>query len=129
MNLKNSYRLVIKVIVSLAFAGVFYTFWMAVAISVFKSGEHSSVLDAVLWLSAPAITAAGFAAGIAIFDRLSRSRKPGFLNAFKWSFIGCPVGAAAVFPFGPMLIVFGIFGVGTAAITLRETLTQNQSRH
>jgi hypothetical protein len=48
MNLKKSYRLVVKVIVSLAFAGVFYTFWMAVAISVFKSGVHRSVLDAVL---------------------------------------------------------------------------------
>jgi hypothetical protein len=128
MNLKNSCRLVIKVIVSLTFAGVFYTLWMAVAISVFKSGAHSSVLDAVLWLSAPAITAAGFAAGIAIFDRLSGARKPGFLNAFKWSFIGCAVGAAAVFPFGPMLIVFGIFAVGTAAITLRELLIQHQSR-
>ena len=129
MNLKKSYRLVIKVIVSLAFAGVFYTFWMAVAISVFKSGPRSSVLNAILWLSAPAITAAGFAAGIAIFDRLSGARKPGFLNAFKWSFIGCAVGAAAVFPFGPMLIVFGIFGVGTATISLREAFTQNQSRH
>lgn len=129
MNLKNSCRLVVKVIVSLAFAGVFYTFWMAVAISVFKSGAHSSVLDAVLWLSAPAITAGGFAGGIAIFDRLSGSRKPGFLNAFKWSFIGCAVGAAAIFPFGPMLIVFGIFGVGTAAISLREAFAQNQSRH
>jgi len=128
MNLKNSCRLVVKVIVSLAFAGVFYTFWMAVAISVFKSGAHSSVLEAVLWLSAPAITAGGFAAGIAIFDRLSGARKPGFLNAFKWSFIGCAVGAAAVFPFGPMLIVFGIFGVGTAAVSLREAFTQNQSR-
>jgi len=128
MNLKNPYRLVIKVIVSLAFAGVFYTCWMVIAISVFKSGAHSSVLDAVLWLSAPAITAAGFAAGIAIFDRLSGARKPGFLNAFKWSFIGCAVGAAAVFPFGPMLIVFGIFGVGTAAVSLREAFTQNQSR-
>jgi len=129
MNLTKSYRLVVKVIVSIAFAGVFYTFWMAVAISVFKSGAHSSVLDAVLWLSAPAITAAGFAAGIAIFDRLCGARKPGLLNAFKWSFIGCAVGAAAVFPFGPMLIVFGIFAVGTAAISLREAFTQNQSRH
>lgn len=128
MNLKNSSRLVVKVVVSLAFAGVFYTFWMAVAISVFKSGAHNSVLDAVFWLSAPVIAAAGFAAGIAIFDRLCGARKPGFLNAFKWSFIGCAVGATAVFPFGPMLIVFGMFGVGTAAISLREAFTQNQSR-
>ena len=128
MNLTKSYRLVVKVIVSIAFAGVFYTFWMAVAISVFKSGEHSSVLDAVLWLFAPAITAAGFAAGIAIFDRLCGARKPGFLNAFKWSLVGCAVGAAAVFPFGPMLIGFGIFAVGTAAISLREAFAQNQSR-
>ncbi len=129
MNHKNSRGLVIKVIVSLAFAGLFYAFWMAVAIYIFKSGAHSSVLDAILWLSAPAITAAGFAAGIAIFDRLCGARKPGFLNAFKWSFIGCAVGAAAVFPFGPMLIVFGIFGVGTAAISLREALAQSRSRH
>jgi len=129
MNHKNSCRLVVKVIVSLAFAGVFYTCWMAIAISVLKSGAHNSVLNAILWPSAPAITAAGFAAGIAIFDRLSGATKPGFLNAFKWSFIGCAVGAAAVFPFGPMLIVFGIFAVGTAAVSLREAFTQNRSRH
>jgi len=30
------------------------------------------------------------------------------------------VGAAAVFPFGPMLIVFGMFAVGTLAVTIRE---------
>jgi hypothetical protein len=41
-----------------------------------------------------------------------------------WPLIGCSLGAAAVFWFGPMLIVFGMFVAGTASVVVREVLLQ-----
>jgi len=45
-----------------------------------------------------------------------------FLNIFKWSLAGCAIGAGSVVWFGPMLIVFGMFLVGTASVALREVV-------
>jgi len=45
-----------------------------------------------------------------------------FLNIFKWSLAGCAIGAGSVVWFGPMLIVFGMFVVGTAGVALREVV-------
>jgi hypothetical protein len=36
--------------------------------------------------------------------------------------IGCAIGAAVVYWFGPMLIVFGMFAAGTASVALREVM-------
>lgn len=91
---------------------------MGVFILAAESG--SSVVEVVGWLSAPVITAAGFAAGIAIFEHLTRASKTGFFRIFTWPLIGCTIGAGAVYWFGPMLIVFGMFVVGAASVALRE---------
>ena len=51
------------------------------------------------------------------------ARKSKFLNIFKWSLIGCAIGAGAVVWFGPMLIVFGMFLVGMVSVALREIIS------
>ncbi len=128
MNLRPLCGIFIRVILSVVFTGIFYIGWMAVAIPAFKlvlnevegSGLDSLILKALIWLAAPLTTAAGFATGVAIFELFPGTRKSKFLNIFKWSLIGCAIGAGAVVWFGPMLIVFGMFLIGTASIALRE---------
>jgi hypothetical protein len=79
-------------------------------------------VEVVGWLSAPVATATGFATGIAIFEHLTGASKTRFFRLFKWPMIGCAIGAGAVYWFGPMLIVFGMFAAGTASVALREVM-------
>jgi hypothetical protein len=122
-NLRLISRVFIRVILSVVFAGIFYTGWMAVAITALKSGSNSIVLKTIIWFAAPVVTATGFATGVAIFELFLVSRdKSKFLNIFKWSLIGCAIGAGAVVWFGPMLIVFGMFLFGTVSVAIREVV-------
>ena len=122
MNLRPLCGVLIRVILSVVFAGIFYTAWLAITIPALKSGLDSLILKAIIWLAAPLTTAAGFATGVAIFELFPGTSKSKFLNIFKWSLIGCTIGAGSVAWFGPMLIVFGMFLAGTASITLREII-------
>ena len=81
-----------------------------------------AVLRGIGWLSAPLVTAAGFAAGLWIVERLLGAARTRFSRIFAWPLVGCALGAAAVFWFGPMLIVFGMFLAGTVSVVLRESL-------
>jgi hypothetical protein len=110
-----------RVLISLVFAGFFYVFWMAVAITALKSGSGKLVMG-FLWIIAPLVTAAGFTIGIGLFDFAVRQSRPEFWKIYKWPLVGCIIGAAAVFPFGPMLIVFGMFVLGTLSVILREVM-------
>lgn len=128
MNIRTLCGVFIRVVLSVIFSGIFYTAWMAVFIAEFRlvpseaegSGLDSILLKTILWLAAPVVTALGFATGVFIFELLPGTRKSKFLNIFKWSLAGCAIGAGSVVWFGPMLIVFGMFLVGTASIALRE---------
>lgn len=82
----------------------------------------NAVLEALGWLLGPVVTAAGFTTGIVIYEILSRTRRTGFFRIFPWPLIGCAAGAGAVYWFGPMLIVFGMFVAGTASVALRELI-------
>ncbi|MGA2915138.1 MAG: hypothetical protein ABSE89_03840 [Sedimentisphaerales bacterium] len=121
MNLKSLFGLFVRVIVSVAFAGIFYFGWMAAAIPVLKSGPLFA--KALCWLSAPVATAAGFACGIAIFELLPGTRKSKLRDVILWPLAGCYIGAAIVFPFGPMLIVFAMFALGAASIFIKEIVS------
>lgn len=77
-------------------------------------------VEAVLWLLAPVITAAGFAVGIAIIEHFTITANNGFFRIFIWPLIGCALGAIMVYWFGPMLIVFGMFAAGTVSVAIRE---------
>jgi len=94
---------------------------MAVAITTVKSG-CGPVVKGFLWVAAPVVTAAGFAAGIILIDLIAKTGKIRFVRIYVWPLAGCAIGAGIVFPFGPMLIVFGMFGLGTASVLLREIL-------
>jgi hypothetical protein len=37
-----------------------------------------------------------------------------------WSLAGCAISCVIVWPFGPMLIVFGMFLIGTLSVVLQE---------
>jgi len=73
-------------------------------------------------LAAVFLTAAGFALGMLAGERLSRRRRAGVGEIFPWSLAGCLVGALTMFPFGGMMAGFGIFGLGTVALLVREVL-------
>jgi hypothetical protein len=105
---------------SLVCAGLSYGGWLAAFL--LTSRLKSPIVQAIGWVLAPVATAAGFAAGIAISERLTSPRKSGFVRIFLWPLAGCVLGAGAVYWFGPMLIVFGMFAVGTASTILREVI-------
>ena len=127
MNLKCLFGLFVRVIISVSFAGIFYVGWMAVAIPVLKSGLL--LAKALCWLSVPAVTGAGFTSGVAIFELLPGTRKNRLRDIVLWPLAGCAIGAAVVFFFGPMLIVFAMFALGAASILAKEIVCiKNQSK-
>ena len=107
-----------RIACSILCAGLVYAAWLALFLLIIPWA--SPPVEAMLRLLTPVTTAAGFALGIALFERLARQRRPAFLRIFVWPLAGCTVGAGAVYWFGPMLIVFGMFAAGTASIALRE---------
>ena len=113
-------RAFIRVALSLFCAGAFYIGWLAAFLLTTRA--DSSAAHTIRWLSAPVVTAAGFAVGIAISERFTNMRKVGFFCIFLWPLAGCAIGAGAVYWFGPMLIVFGMFTVGTASVIIREVV-------
>ena len=121
MNLKRFFGLLVRIIISVVFAGIFYTGWMAVAIPVLKSGPLFA--KTLCWLSAPVVTAAGFAFGIVIFELLPGTRKSKLRDIVLWPLAGCAIGAAVVFFFGPMLIVFALFALDTVGILTKEIIS------
>ena len=115
----------LKIALSFLCAGIFYFVWLAAFL---LSGKlHNPVVEIVGWLTAPLATASGFATGIKIFEYLSRARRTNFTCIFIWPLLGCAFGAGAVYPFGPMLIVFGMFAAGTASIILREIVLSRKA--
>ncbi|HUT16372.1 MAG TPA: hypothetical protein VMY98_09025 [Anaerolineae bacterium] len=90
--------------------------------------SNNAVVQAISWVAAPVATAAGFALGVMIDERLVGVGEARFFTIFVWPLAGCVIGALAVYWYGPMLIVFGTFAVGTASVALREIMLHVQSR-
>lgn len=118
IDLRSLLGALARVACSLLCAGMFYFAWMAAFF--LAAGLESPTMEASLWLLAPVITAAGFTVGIIVSERLTRTERSRFLRTFMWPLIGCAIGAGAVYWFGPMLIVFGMFACGTVSVALRE---------
>ena len=114
-----------RVVISVLFAGLFYTGWLAVFLAAFK--DSSVPVKAALWGIAPVITATGFAVGMIVAKHLTQVRREGFLRTFLWPLVGCILGAVVVVWLGPMLIVFGMFVLGTGCVALQELLTQTRA--
>ena len=124
MDTLDLWGVVLRLGSSLLGAGVFYTAWMAAFFAATRSG--SVIAETVLWLLAPVMTAAGFAVGITVAQRMARKGKSSFIRIYLWPLVGCAVGAAVVYPFGPMLIVFGMFAGGTASVAIREVVRRSR---
>lgn len=120
MDLRRFWKAIFRIAFSLLCASIFYAAWMAVFI--LTTRLDSPVVETILWLLAPVITAAGFAAGIAIVERRTKKERSSFLRIFVWPLIGCAAGAGIVYWFGPMLIVFAMLAAGTVGISLREVV-------
>ena len=125
MDTLDLWEAVLRLASSLLGAGVFYTAWMAAFFAATRSG--SVIAETVLWLLAPVMTAAGFAVGITVAERLAKRDKSSFIRIYVWPLVGCAIGAGAVYPFGPMLIVFGMFAAGTASVAVREIVRRSRS--
>ena len=126
MKLRCLFGSFLRVIVSVPFAGIFYVGWMAAAIPILKSGP--SVAKVLCWITAPLITGAGFASGLALFELLPGTRRSRLRDNVLWPVTGCTIGAVVVFCFGPMLIVFTMFVFGAAGVMAKEIIaTKDQN--
>jgi hypothetical protein len=110
-------RVLLRVVLSIIGAGIAYTVWLASFLLV--SPLEVSEIQAIAWFLAPIATALGFTLGLSIADRFN-SRRTTLRQHLLWPLVGCAVGAASVYWYGPMLIVFGMFGLGTLAVALKE---------
>jgi hypothetical protein len=119
-------QVVVRVVLSCLGGGLFYLLWLALAL--LTMDWESAVWDAAVSFLGPVLTAAGFAAGLALGRRLTRCERSAFWRLFVGPLVGCSVGAAVVYPFGPMLIVFGMLAAGAAAVALREALAWTRRR-
>jgi hypothetical protein len=124
--MKGFFPDMLKIASSVLCAAALYLLWMGAFIVL--SERTGPVIRGVLWVLAPVVTAAGFALGVAAAERLLRSRSGSFARIFPWPLAGCAVGAAAVYWYGPMLIVFGMFLLGTASVVLRQVLLGRRRR-
>lgn len=123
MNFKYIFHLFLTACLSVAFAGIFYAGWLAIFLLTIKFVNYP--VKVLLWLSAPLATALGFATGAWLSELLTSTRKIAFARTLIWPLIGCAIGASAISPFGPMLIVFGMFVLGTVSIIIREIALLN----
>jgi hypothetical protein len=124
MNRSTFWASVLKTTVSLLLGGGCYSVWLAVFLLAVKS--ENSVAQGALFFLAPLVTAAGFAAGIALFERRGGIDT---LRTFVWPLIGCVVGSVSVYWWGPMLIVFTMLAGGTLSVIIREFTFFRKTRY
>ena len=118
MDQKYLWQALLRTVAALLCAGVAYAGWLALFL--LTADLEIAFLQTAWWLLAPLETAIGFAAGLALSEQLTGARDTKFVHILVWPLIGCAIGAAAVYWFGPMLIVFGMFVAGTTSTILRE---------
>jgi hypothetical protein len=111
----------IRVIASVAGAGIFYAVWLVGFLTLYSLNH--AVLNSPLWLLASVITAAGFAAGAILAERFTEAERSNFWRVYVWPLAGCVVVAVIVHGFGPMPTGFGLFAAGTVSIIVREAIS------
>ena len=79
-------------------------------------------------LTAPVLTAVGFALGLRVVERLTRRPRSTFLGTYLYAWAGGTVGTVVMYPFGGMMAGFGLFGLGTAMMLLRELVLYREER-
>jgi hypothetical protein len=105
-------------------AGASWMVALVIFIPIMKTGLL--VFWVIVWLLSPVVVSLGFAFGYWLAARWLRGSRDRFARLWLWPLVGCSIGAAAAFWFGPMLIVVGAFAGGMASLILREAA---QIRH
>jgi len=104
----------LRVVGALAGAILMFALWMmGVLIRMPKPPVPPSL---ALTLTAPVLTALGFALGIHVVERLTRPRTGSVQGTLLWTLVGGELGALLMYPFGGMMAGFGIIGFGAAAL-------------
>jgi hypothetical protein len=116
----STWKMLARIWTSTLFGGLFCSIWLAVYLLLSPDGD---LIEVLLWLSAPIVTATGFASGLMVFDRFNKSARAPFIRALSWPLVGCIIGAAAVYWFGPMLIVFSMLALGAVSVAAREVIS------
>ena len=96
---------------------VFHATWVALFIFTASQGA-SGIVRAMLWLTAPVVTAVGFGLGLTLLQRDDPQSKTGFARAFVTALSGCAIGAVVMSPIGPMFVGLGVLGGGTVAVAI-----------
>ncbi len=110
--------LLIRAAVSVLGGVIGFAVWLIVVLS--RMPRPPVPPSFALTLTAPVVTAVGFALGMSVAERLTRRRRGALRGTFLWTLVGCSVGTLVMFPFGGMLVGFGLFGLGTTALLVRE---------
>jgi hypothetical protein len=118
MDARHLLKVGLKAAASLLGGGLCYAVWLAAFLLV--EPLESAALDTALWILAPIVAAAGFAAGLLVYARLAGERREPFLRAMAWPLAGCVAGALVAYWIGPMLIVFTMLWAGALSVALRE---------
>jgi len=121
MNFRLQHVLRVSVprfVVSVLFGAAFYVAYMALFLVC--SAYYSPLFRGFLWILAPIITGLGFFVGAALFIHFHRLPHPPLPRLYLYPLTGCSIGAAVVFPFGPMLIVFGMCLLGSLSMLVFE---------
>ena len=113
-----------KLFLSFLFGVVAYVLWLAAFLLL--AGWDGGTVGALLWLAAPAVTALGFTVGISYYNRWSGAEPESFRRVFVWPFVGCTLGAIAVYWLGPMLIVAGLLVAGLLGTVAREFVARRR---
>lgn len=87
MTRKRLLGILVRVALSVIFAGIFYIGWMAIILQTYKSG-NGLVVKAVIWILAPILTGLGFAVGSKIFELLPSNDKTRFWETYLWCLAG-----------------------------------------
>ena len=125
MWLNHAVHILRKSLVALICGGILYGIWLAAFLLI--PVPYGFAFHLALWLAAPVVTALGFAIGAALVERRTEESSARFSAIYLWALIGCSAGAAAIYPFGPMLIVFGMIFAGTLSVMIRQIVRCRRS--
>ena len=119
-------RSLVRLVASVLGAGLLYRAWLALVLIAVPRADAPVPL--AFNLAAPVVTALGFALGTIVGERLAGCPRTPFPRAYLWPLAGCIIGAVVVYPFGPTLIVFGMFALGTIAVIAERVIAGRQAR-
>jgi hypothetical protein len=101
---------------------IVYLTWLAAFLGMNALGQTDA--QGALWVLSPIVTGIGFAAGYTLMKRKAGYAETRMRHVLPWPVAGCAIGAAAVYWFGQMLIVFAMLLVGAGSICLMEGVAE-----